>query len=136
MDHDTRHLDLLGTFHYIVAGILALFGLFPIFHLAMGIAIVTGSLDGARGGSPPIWFGLIFVFAALLTMLCMWALSAAVWIAGNRLKRHRNHTYCLVVASLECMFMPFGTVLGVFTIIVLTRPSMKALFGIPPTASR
>jgi len=32
------------------------------------------------------------------------------------------------VAAVECIFMPFGTVLGVFTIIVLNRPSIKALF--------
>jgi hypothetical protein len=27
------------------------------------------------------------------------------------------------------MLMPFGTILGVFTIVVLMRPSVKALFG-------
>jgi hypothetical protein len=38
--------------------------------------------------------------------------------------------YCLVVAGIECIFMPFGTVLGVFTIIVLMRPSVRNLFGV------
>jgi len=33
------------------------------------------------------------------------------------------------MAGVECMFMPFGTVLGVFTIIVLMRPSVKEIFG-------
>jgi hypothetical protein len=33
------------------------------------------------------------------------------------------------VAAIACMFMPFGTVLGVFTIIVLMRPSVKELFA-------
>jgi hypothetical protein len=32
------------------------------------------------------------------------------------------------VAALSCAFMPFGTVLGVFTIVVLVRPSVKQLF--------
>jgi hypothetical protein len=36
--------------------------------------------------------------------------------------------FCLVMASITCMFMPFGTVLGVFTLIVLMRPSVKPLF--------
>jgi hypothetical protein len=30
------------------------------------------------------------------------------------------------------MFMPFGTALGIFTIIVLLRPSAKLLFDPPP----
>jgi hypothetical protein len=37
----------------------------------------------------------------------------------------------LVIAAVECIFFPFGTVLGVLTIIVLMRPSIKSLFGVP-----
>jgi hypothetical protein len=137
MNDDIRHLDLLATFHYVVAGILALFGLFPIFHLIMGIAIIMGSFDNSKGSPPPDWFGIIFIGMALMMMLFMWAMAAAVWLAGNRLKQRTNYTYCLVVAALECMFTPFGTVLGVFTIIVLVRPSVKVLFDVqsPPLAS-
>jgi hypothetical protein len=32
------------------------------------------------------------------------------------------------MAAVACIFVPFGTVLGVLTIIVLTRPSVRALF--------
>jgi hypothetical protein len=38
------------------------------------------------------------------------------------------------MAGIECMFMPFGTVLGVFTIITLTREPVKQLFGANPPA--
>jgi hypothetical protein len=36
--------------------------------------------------------------------------------------------FCLVMAGIQCIFMPFGTVLGVFTIIVLMRNSVKEAF--------
>jgi hypothetical protein len=39
-----------------------------------------------------------------------------------------HYIFCLVIAAVECIFMPFGTVLGVFTIIVLQRPTVKAMF--------
>ncbi len=39
--------------------------------------------------------------------------------------------FCLVMACVACLFMPFGTVLGVFTIIVLARPSVQTLFSRP-----
>jgi len=45
--------------------------------------------------------------------------------------------FCLVMAGVECIFTPFGTVLGVLTIIVLVRPSVKELFmprPLPETA--
>jgi hypothetical protein len=48
--------------------------------------------------------------------------------AGRYLSRHVNRTFCLVVAGIECVFTPFGTVLGVFTIIVLMRDSVRELF--------
>jgi hypothetical protein len=32
------------------------------------------------------------------------------------------------MAAVACVFFPFGTVLGVFSIIVLTRESVKRLF--------
>jgi hypothetical protein len=34
------------------------------------------------------------------------------------------------MACIECLFIPFGTILGVFTIIVLSRESVKTLFAI------
>jgi hypothetical protein len=33
------------------------------------------------------------------------------------------------VACVSCVFMPIGTILGVFTILVLSRPSVKSAFG-------
>jgi hypothetical protein len=37
--------------------------------------------------------------------------------------------FCLVVAGVSCLFMPFGTILGVLSLIVLNRPSVKLLFS-------
>jgi len=54
-------------------------------------------------------------------------------LSGRYLRRHVNYTFCLVMAGVACIFMPFGTVLGVFTILVLVRPSVKTAFGVLPT---
>jgi len=35
----------------------------------------------------------------------------------------------LVVACIECLFIPFGTILGVFTIVALSRECARALFS-------
>ena len=57
-----------------------------------------------------------------------WTLAIAIFLAGRFLTRRAHYMYCFVVAAIECLLMPFGTILGVFTIIVLVRPSVKALF--------
>jgi hypothetical protein len=39
-----------------------------------------------------------------------------------------EESFALVIACIKCLFVPFGTILGVFTIVALSRESMKALF--------
>jgi hypothetical protein len=33
------------------------------------------------------------------------------------------------MAAVSCIFWPFGTVLGVFTLVVLTKASVRQMFG-------
>jgi hypothetical protein len=108
---------------------MGLFGCFPIIHLAVGIAAVTGAMD--NGSGPPPAFGWIFICIAVVMMAFAWSLAIAIVVAGRKLAAHSAYMYCLVVAGIECIFTPIGTVLGVFTIIVLMRPSVKELFGVP-----
>ncbi len=128
---DDNHLRLLSIFHYVVAGITALFGCFPFIHLTLGIAMLTGALPQNRPGDQEAmtFIGGMFVVIAAIIIACLWTLAAAMFFAARMLAAHRHYTYCLVVAAIECLLMPFGTVLGVFTLIVLTRPSVKADFG-------
>jgi len=135
MNQDEEHLKLLSIFHYVVAGLSALFACFPIFHLVIGIGMVIGSLvDPSRDSIPLAGVGLIFTIFAGGIMLFGWVFAASVAFAGRFLMTRKRYMFCLVVAGIECIFTPFGTILGVFTIIVLMRPSVKELFGVGQTA--
>ena len=133
MNQDAEHLDLLGTFHYVVAAVAALFACFPFIHLFIGIAMLSGAFDGHS--TPPDFpgrlFGLFFVVFAGLFILAGWSFAVCVFLAGRYLRQRTHYMYCLVMGGVECMFVPFGTVLGVFTIIVLQRPTVKQLFARP-----
>ena len=37
----------------------------------------------------------------------------------------------MVIAALECLSVPLGTLLGVFTLVVLSRPSVRDSFDRP-----
>jgi len=127
---DQEHLRLLSIFHYVVAGIIALFSCFPIIHLIVGIVWFVAPAAMSGGHGPPLLFGLLFTLIPAMMILAGWGLAVVVLLAGRSLARRRHYTFCLVVAAISCLFMPFGTVLGVFTILVLNRPSVKALFGV------
>ena len=128
-----EHVRLLAIFHWIVAGFAALCSMFPVLHLVMGIAVVTEKLPGGGPGDSGRLVGwLVIAFAGTLIALGL-AFASCLAIAGRNLLRLRRHTFCFVMGAIGCFFMPFGTVLGVFTIIVLSKPEVRAAFDRPPT---
>jgi len=125
---DEQYLQLLSIFHYIVAGIAGLLACFPIFHLTVGVSMIIAALTGPDEAAPMAIFGLVFALIGGSIILAGWAFAVCVAVAGRFLAARRHHTFCLVMAGIECIFTPFGTVLGVFTLLVLTRPSVKEMF--------
>jgi hypothetical protein len=126
---DADHLRLLSIFHYVVGALAALFACIPFLHLFIGIAMVEGWGDFASEDEVSGVMGWFFIVFSGAFILAGWAFAVCLAFAGRFLARRRRYYYCLVMAGIACMFMPFGTVLGVFTIIVLLRESVKELFG-------
>lgn len=127
MTQDEQHLDLLAIFHYIVGGMTALFSSMFLIHVGMGIAMLNGALDGKD--PPPKLFAWVFIVIGSVCVVAGWTLAGFIIAAGRRLKRRASHMFCLAVAGLECFLMPFGTVLGVFTLIILQKEPVKQLFA-------
>jgi len=130
---DSQHLRLLSIFHYVVAGLMGLFSLIFVLYIVMGIAMLNGALPMTSGGQPSSpeemrlggWVMLllgVFIVGAGLSVAAL-----VVW-GGRLLAQRRRHTTCLVIAALSCLFTPVGTVLGVFTLVVLLRPQVKQAF--------
>lgn len=130
MNQDEEHLRLLSIFHYVVGGLTALGGCFPFIHITIGLMIVTGKFEGPGHDDAPAVFGWLFVIIGLFIVAMMWTLATVMFLAGRRLSQRRSHLFCTIVAAVSCLLFPFGTVLGVFTLIVLSRPSVKQLFGV------
>jgi hypothetical protein len=128
---DDEHLRLLSIFHYVVAGLTALVGCFPLIHVTIGliIAFAPETFNDNKGEPAPAWIGLIFAGIGGAVIAMFWSLAACIAFAGRFLARRKCYMFCLVIAAIECMFAPFGTVLGVFTIIVLVRDSVKQSFA-------
>ncbi|GMW00682.1 MAG: hypothetical protein AMXMBFR84_18190 [Candidatus Hydrogenedentota bacterium] len=126
MTDDERYLDLLAIFHFIFGGLVALFSCIPIIHIILGIAMVAGAFAG--DDAPPAVIGFVFIAIGALVILIGWAFAFAIITAGRKLKARQSRTFCVVVAALECMSIPFGTILGIFTIIVLMKEPVVAMF--------
>lgn len=131
LEQDLQHLKALSICHYVMAGITAVFSSIAIFHIGMGIMMVTSpsTLTGGAGAPPPEFIGWMFILIGSGVILIGWTYSVLIFIAGRFIARRKHHLYCLIMAGVSCaVSVPIGTVLGVFTLIVLLRPSVKELF--------
>lgn len=127
----SKYLEILSIAHYVVGALAFLFGCFPILHLVFGFAFLTDGL-GSRGNSAaPAMIGCAFISMALLFIATAWTYGYFMIVAGKSLVARERHMLCLVMAGVSCMFAPIGTVLGIFTLIVLLDEQVKAEFGEP-----
>jgi hypothetical protein len=132
---DEEQLRNLALGHTIASAVIALFSCMPLIHLTVGLVILLSpeSMGGSgKGGPPPRFMGFLFAIMGGAFALAGWTLAAFVFAAGRSIRRRKRHLFCLIVAGLSCFFMPFGTALGVCSFIVLSRPSVKALFEASP----
>jgi hypothetical protein len=132
MPHDEEHLRLLSIFHYVVGGLAALFSFFPLLYAAFGGFMLYASTHPQmqQGEPPPAFLGWIFIGLGCFFFLLGEALATCIILAGRFIARYRRYWFVFVTACVQCLFFPFGIILGVFTIIVLSRTSVKRLFGV------
>jgi hypothetical protein len=127
---DADQLNLLVIFHFIGAGLALLGILFLLAHFAIFHAVFANPKmwENQKQGPPPAEFFAIFRWFYLV--MGIWFLASGVLnvISGVCLRARKHRTFSTVVAGINCVHMPLGTVLGVFTIIVLMRDSVRELY--------
>ncbi|MFO0600674.1 MAG: hypothetical protein U0228_35525 [Myxococcaceae bacterium] len=128
---DREQLNLLRIFWFVISGLHALFGLFPLIYMVLGAAIVSGGLGSAHGGDAKAAeaVGIVFIVVAVILMLVIWTAALLSFLTARRIGERRSPTFIMIVAAINCLSVPIGTALGVFTFIVMSRPSVKASFG-------
>jgi hypothetical protein len=123
-DKDTLHL--LSIFHYVLAGLIALVACFPLIHFTIGLSLIFGSVTAEE---PALGLmGGMFAALAGIIILIGWGLALLVFLAGKNLDKQKKYQLCMVGAAVLCIFMPLGTILGVFTLVTLSNDSVKSLF--------
>lgn len=134
---DEEHLKLLSIGYIVSGGFTALFSLFGLFYalmgVAMGMAIAHAPEATSKAGEPPpALFGWIFAGVGLVMFLGFIAMAVARFWVARCIRRRKARTFCLVIAGLGCLEIPYGTLLGVATFIALGRDSVEQLFAPAP----
>lgn len=121
--NDKSNLSALAICHFAYAGLLGLTGLIPIGGVLFGIGILSSTLRIKADG---LLMGGAFVIILGAVAALLWLKAALVFLSGLGLRRGKHRTLSQVVACLCCLNMPLGALLGVFTLVVLARPSVRS----------
>ena len=129
---DEEHLSLLRIAYFVFGGTRVFFSLFGVMYMVIGVVfaftIPTGPMKPGEA-PPPEFVRWIFLIIGTGIFSVMATLATLDFLVAVRLGQRRSRTLCLVAAALGCIFMPWGTLLGVCTFVVLLRPSVATLFA-------
>ena len=130
---NSQNLTLISIFHYVLAAMIYLKGCFAFVMMMIGTIAVMGVLHDQPHDMEValVVLGLIFFAGPLVFMLLCFALATMVLLAGKRISQRMNLQFCQIIAGLECLCVPFGTILGVFTLMHLTKDETKEEFESP-----
>lgn len=125
---DREHLRLLEIFHYIWGTISCLWGLFGLLYVRLGVLMSTTFTGSPQNQNFSHVFSELWIATSVFGVVLFEASGLLSLLAGWKYRKRRSYWFCFVVAIVNCLLVPVGTALGVFSMFVLNRPSVKELF--------
>ena len=132
---DEEHLRLLSIFYYI-SGALTLFVslvfllqffVFTVIFDQILAGLSNFTMIGNYDFDPEIFSILIYLWIVLFFVFI--AFGIAQILSGNYLRKRKHRIFSFIIAILNLLFFPYGTILGVMTIIVLSRSSVLEMYN-------
>lgn len=130
---DGEHLRLLSI-GYIISGVFsALFSLMGLLYALMGLVMSRFFADVAKDSNqpvdvPPEFVGTVIGLFGLAFFLVLISLALAKFWAASRIRQRKSRAAIQVIAAITCFGIPYGTILGVCTFMVMSRKSVADVF--------
>lgn len=95
----------------------------------IGLLTLTGTMPQSKPNEFPPIMGAMFMFAGLFVMVLSLAVAVFSRFAAKWIEERTHYNHLFAFACLLCIGGMLGVPLGVFSLIVLTRPQVKASFS-------
>src|SRR5262249_11147039 len=138
---------------YVRGGVMLVFGCFFLIYVAMffafsmipesawnqpqsgAVAHTTASASPApqvaNPAAPPLVMFRVMAGVMAGVVGLVWVAGALTLYCGRCIKKRTHRVLIYIMAGVNCMFIPYGTLLGVFTFIVLGSPEAIAEWNDP-----
>lgn len=114
---------------FLIKGVFTfLFSLIFIFYGILGTFFASAPQLNSEVNNIPFGISSIFIIIGVIGFLLTVALGIATIMCSKYIGERSHHTFILVVAILSCFTGILGILLGVFTMIEISKPEVKALF--------
>lgn len=128
-----ERLRLLSIGFYVVGILTVAFASIFILHFGLltAISFIPASewnSSGAGPEEPPVWIFRIGAALILLFILGGWTVGGLTFYAGKCIKERKNKMFIYVIAGLQCLWFPLGTLLGVATFLALNSKEARDEF--------
>ncbi len=120
-----RHITVLGTLYIAFSALTLLFAAI-VFIAVLGGGVLSGDRDAMAVTS--------IVATAIAGLLTVLALPGIVGGIGLLRRRQWARALVMILGFLNLLAVPFGTILGIYTIWVLLKPETELLFATQQSA--
>ena len=103
--------------------------MFFVFYACFGFILHKTIENAPDSPELPFNFGWIFAIIGGLGMLICVTFGILTLLASKYLKEVKNYNFIFAIAVLNCLTGVLGILLGVFTLVELTKPDVKELFN-------
>jgi hypothetical protein len=120
-----RHLPTLSILHYAYGAFICLTGLAALAVVLVGGFLSSDFVNEAGGDRVPAFIGAVIQTFGWVLLVTVEAWGILTMLSGSWIAGRRNRTGSQVVAALNCLNMPLGLALGIFTLITLNDEGVK-----------
>ena len=82
-----------------------------------------------NNAGPPLIIFRVVAGVIGVVILCGWTLGWLTFYAGHCIAKRQKRTFVLVMAGVNCIWIPYGLLLGIFTFLALGAEDAKLEYG-------
>ena len=133
-NQDADHLKSLAVAFRVVSGLCAVCVNFAWIYVVVGILSIVSppaSVHSTRNDQATFTagFGAVFIFIGFFILAAGYVVAYFGFKTAKSMDQRTNWNLCFGTSIALMLFQPIGLILGIFSLIVLNRPSVKEMFN-------
>jgi len=123
LEQKKNYLDILAVFHYVNGGLHLLIAIAALCFIGIGLGAAT-----SWGDDWQMEAGCSMLAVMALILVVLGGYGVLNLLAGRALHTRNHYVLVMLAAGVNCLNLPLGTLLGIFTLVMLSDPQVRPLF--------